>query len=310
MCYNIKLDLKQRTYDIIEAQQNDDIIVEFEIFDNGIIVDLNEKAVLIKMSTPSKRYIIQSDNLTISENKILAKLNKNISKELGTGILNITILTLDSIQDSTFNIPIIIHECAISENSLVEDDVVTLLEDLDRKIAEATIIKTKIEQAIESGELSKFVTNSKLTTEISSLNSDLTGKISETNSNLLSEINRVESKSDEENKSIKNNIEVQISTVKNTALKDTNGWKKDQATGIIEQWGYVENVTGNWSIVKLPIAMGYDIRNIVVTPVWLDGSPGYLTPTVQKNDNSSFKISASNSIHGNKGACYWRVIGH
>ncbi|EAV2253164.1 hypothetical protein EXO78_06130 [Salmonella enterica] len=86
----------------------------------------------------------------------------------------------------------------------------------------------------------------------------------------------------------------------NTASKASNGWFKDQNTGLIFQWGISE--TTEDATIMFPIVFPTSVTSVVTTCI-NDGEAGNAS-TVQNLTNTSFTLHAAG--HNN----YWQAIGY
>lgn len=93
----------------------------------------------------------------------------------------------------------------------------------------------------------------------------------------------------------------------NTASGATNGWIRDEVTGIITQWGYVSstNKTVNFNIPFVQSAFCIMVSNANSQGEKVDNAFAYI------KDKDSFFIATKGSSLGNISAfpCYWLAIG-
>ncbi|HHT38658.1 MAG TPA: hypothetical protein GXZ95_04510, partial [Mollicutes bacterium] len=70
----INLDTSKENYILAKCKQNDDLILEASIYENGLEKNLTNAAIIIQALKADKTYIIQNTNITKENNKIIANL--------------------------------------------------------------------------------------------------------------------------------------------------------------------------------------------------------------------------------------------
>lgn len=150
--YNLNLDIKEKNYNQIKCIRYDNIEVNFYIFDNSQKVNLDEFDVQIKTQFENGNFIIQTDNIAKIDNRINCKLDPKFTDNNGEFELQITLLKNNEIK-SLFAIDLIVLEGSIKEEKVSEENVVTIIKELDYKIVEAINTRNSLVESIESGNI-------------------------------------------------------------------------------------------------------------------------------------------------------------
>lgn len=153
---SINLDTSKENFLVNKCKQNDDLVLEAFIYENGAELDLTNKEIIIQALKSDNTYIIQNTEIVKENNKILAELDRDFSRVSGTTKIEI-LLVESGKQNTTFSFYLEVSASVI--NGAVESsNTVTILEALDNKIIEtgqvldeAIQVKEDTEQLIESG---------------------------------------------------------------------------------------------------------------------------------------------------------------
>ena len=145
----INLDTSKENYLVAKCKQNDDLVLEASIFENGLEKDLTNAAITIQALKADKTYIIQNTNITKENNKIIANLDRDFSRVPGTTKIEI-VLVESGKQNTAFSFCLEVVGSVI--RGVVESsNTVTILEELEEKIVEAGQVRDETEQLIQSG---------------------------------------------------------------------------------------------------------------------------------------------------------------
>ena len=183
----VNLDTTKENYLVSKCKQNDDLILEAFIYENGLELDLTNKEISIQALKPDKTYIIQNTEITKSKNKFTANLVKDFTRIAGKTEIEI-VLTESSKQNTTFSFCLEVVGSVI-RGAVQSSNTVTILEALDNKIVEAGQVKDETEQLIESG-------GAATKGEVKEINAQLDQKINLNEDIFYNEIN-IEEKRDE-----------------------------------------------------------------------------------------------------------------
>ena len=132
-----------------KCKQNDDLILECSIFENGLAKDLSNCSIVIQALKADKTYIIQNTDITKSNNKFTANLVRDFTRVPGKTEIEI-VLTESSKQNTTFSFCLEVVGSVI-RGAVESPNTVTILENLQEKIVEAGAVKEETEQLIKSG---------------------------------------------------------------------------------------------------------------------------------------------------------------
>lgn len=132
-----------------KCKQNDDLILECNIFENGLAKDLSNCSIVIQALKADKTYIIQNTDITKSNNKFISNLVRDFTRVPGTTKIEI-VLVESSKQNTTFSFSLEVIGSVI-KGAVESPNTVTILENLQEKIVEAGAVKEETEQLIKSG---------------------------------------------------------------------------------------------------------------------------------------------------------------
>ncbi len=144
---NIDLDLKNNMYSAITVQQNDDVVLVCEIYDNGIQVDLSNYTVIANFTTANDAFInIAGSKITKNNNKTTIVCEKYFSQSVGTATGQITLVDTTSKQASTFPLKIKVNK-GIINNPTACNNAATILEEISKASVTATTAVDNIKDA-------------------------------------------------------------------------------------------------------------------------------------------------------------------
>ena len=146
---SINLDTSKEFFLNSKCKQNDDLILEANIYENGLAKDLTNCSISIQALKADKTYIIQNTDITKKNNKFIANLVRDFTRIAGKTEIEI-VLTESSKQNTTFSFCIEVVGSVI-RGAVQSSNTVTILENLQDKIEEAGQVKAETEQLIEKG---------------------------------------------------------------------------------------------------------------------------------------------------------------
>lgn len=145
----VNLDTSKENHLVAKCKQNDDLILEANIYENNLEKDLTNCSISIQALKSDRTYIIQNTDITNSKNKITAKLVKDFTRVAGA--TNIEVVLIESgKQNTTFSFHLEVVNSVI-KGAVESTNTVTILEELENKIVEAGAVKEETEQLIENG---------------------------------------------------------------------------------------------------------------------------------------------------------------
>lgn len=145
----VNLDTSKEVFLNSKCKQNDDLILECNIFENGLTKDLTNCSIVIQALKADKTYIIQNTDITKNKNNFIANLVRDFTRVSGETEIEI-VLTESSKQNTTFSFCLEVVGSVI-RGAVESKNTVTILENLQDKIEEAGVVKQETEQLIEKG---------------------------------------------------------------------------------------------------------------------------------------------------------------
>lgn len=145
----VNLDTSKENFLVAKCKQNDDLILEANIFENGLALDLTNKTITIQALKADNTYIVQNTDITKTSNKVTVNLIRDFSRVPGTTKIEIVLIE-SSKQNTTFSFYLEVVGSVI-KGAVESRDTPTILEALQEKIVEAGQVKEETEQLIVSG---------------------------------------------------------------------------------------------------------------------------------------------------------------
>lgn len=146
----INLDLKTNNYSELELKQGCDDTVIATITDLGEVCDLTGQVVTVEMLKADKTFIIQNNDITVLNNKITIKLNKDFTRVFGKAKLQIKLTKATEIMGS-WVVDCWVREGAINQAIGESGNIVTIIETLENNINLAVAENAKTENLILNG---------------------------------------------------------------------------------------------------------------------------------------------------------------
>lgn len=165
--YSIDIDLKQkRTYQqILKFNQYDrGVYVKVSLFDDGEPYTIpSTETPIVELSLPKGTgYIISGSSIKdIVDNTFRFAIDRNISLNSGDAFFNVALVdkeTGTTTRKGSFKNSIKIISNSIDEGTVSTDLAVSIIETLQNNVATATATEASLEEAIEAGNLSNYVT--------------------------------------------------------------------------------------------------------------------------------------------------------
>ena len=145
----VKLDTSKESFPSVKCKQNDDLILEADIFENAEMLNLTNKQIVIQALKDDRKYIIQNTEITKNNNKVIAELDRDFTRISGTTKIEIVLIE-SSKQNTTFSFYLEVGASVIS-GAVESTNTVTILEELENKIVEAGAVKEETEHLIQNG---------------------------------------------------------------------------------------------------------------------------------------------------------------
>lgn len=146
----INLDLKNNNYEDIELKQGCQDTLIATITDLGEVCDLTGQVISVEMLKADSTFIIQSNDITVTGNKVTIKLNKDFTRVKGKAKLQIK-MTKDGIVNGSWVVIAWVRPSAINDNIGQSENIVTIKEELDKSIVQAKVENDKTQDLITNG---------------------------------------------------------------------------------------------------------------------------------------------------------------
>ncbi|MDI9215939.1 BppU family phage baseplate upper protein [Clostridium tertium] len=195
----VNLDTSKEIYLAAKCKQNDDLILEASIYENGKALDLTNKEMVMQALKANNTYIIQNTEIAKENNKIVASLDRDFTRVPGTTKIEI-VLTESGKQNTTFSFYLEVVGSVI-RGAVESTNNVTILEKLQNNIILATENNLNLKDNVKSA----IIENTSATKNIENLNVE--------NSNAVSNI---EDLNKENIKAIENVSAIEIKNVEAT----------------------------------------------------------------------------------------------
>ena len=146
----INLDLKINNYAELELKQGCNDVVIATITDLGEVADLTGQNVSVEMLKADKTFIIQNNDITVLNNKITIKLNKDFTRVYGKAKMQIKLTKATEIMGS-WVVDCWVRESAINTAVGESGNIVTIIETLKDNVDLAVLENDRTENLITTG---------------------------------------------------------------------------------------------------------------------------------------------------------------
>ena len=146
----INLDTNRECYEPKKCKQNDDLLFEANIFENGVKKDLTNCSIVINAVKPDKTFIIHTKDINKQGNKITTELSRDFTRLWGKTLIEI-VLTENNKQNTTFTFFLEVKRSILDGVVTASANVITILEELTDKIRDAIKVKEDTEKVIRDG---------------------------------------------------------------------------------------------------------------------------------------------------------------
>lgn len=130
----VNLDTSKEIYTIFKSKQNDDLILEVNVFENGEGLDLTNKEIAIQALKGDNTYIIQNTDITKLNNTFTAELVRNFTRVPGTTKIEV-VLVEGGKQNTTFSFYLEVVGSVI-RGAVESKDSITSLEKMQDAVIE------------------------------------------------------------------------------------------------------------------------------------------------------------------------------
>ena len=166
----VNLDTSKDAFLNSKCKQNDDLILEANIYENGASKDLTNCSIVVQAKKADNTYIIQNTDITKDKNKFIAELVRDFTRVPGETKIEV-VLTESSKQNTTFSF-ILEVDASVIKGAEESKDLITSLEVMQDAVVEMGKISEETKELIQnSGAASKE--------EINKVNTQLAEKANE-----------------------------------------------------------------------------------------------------------------------------------
>ena len=159
----INLDLKIDNRQIIELMQGYNYTLNFNVFDNSDIIDLEGTIAQLHLKKSDQKYIIQTSGIKIKNNTVTVELDGDFTRIDGLAKLQL-IITSGGKKFGSWVVDANVKKQVITDTDIKSEDKVTITEELTEAIKkgqeavrESEEAKNKLDQSIKAGELENYV---------------------------------------------------------------------------------------------------------------------------------------------------------
>lgn len=150
----INLDTSKEYFKHEKCKQNDDLLLEANIFENGLSKDLTNCSIVVQAKKADNTYIIQNTDITKDKNKFIANLVRDFTRVAGKTEIEV-VLTESSKQNTTFSFCLEVIGSVI-KGAEESKDLITSLEVMQDAVVEMGKISEETKELIQnSGAASK-----------------------------------------------------------------------------------------------------------------------------------------------------------
>lgn len=227
------IDIMKKNYSKIQCLVGDTLELDIDILVNGEPFNIESFNVMIEQGLENGNFNIQSDGITKKKNNLICSLSNRFTSIKGKHFIDISIAK-EGYKKTTFKLPFEVHEGAIPEDSLEQEVVISIIEELKVEISKAQALKEPLNSSINQAaaiknQLNTMVTDGKT---LSNTLPNLINQAGDRNTTLNQTINTANST----NTTLRNtnNTANQTNTTLNNTVNTANN-TKNQLQNIINQ---------------------------------------------------------------------------
>lgn len=333
-----KLDLSDKGYlQRKDISQYDDRTLTIHLFSHGEPFIADNKSITLEAKNQNNNVVIQNSNISKSGNIVSVDIVKDITRISGTVDLKL-ILVENNKRISTFKFGLNVDSSVTTGSTVVPGIAIDVIETLQNKIVEATLVKDQTEKLIKEG---GAATPGDILTQTNKKVDKVEGKGLSANDYTNTdkeEVAKVKDKADiTEVTNLKqsiDNIKANgiIPTTQNAVIGTTSNPFKEiflgeinkgesgyttLPNGLILQWGKtMVDLTGgvdmNYTTVTLPIPFKTAMLSVSTTLSSTTADKYYVLTNAQMIDNTKFYVSAGvvREAVGANVSVYWLALGY
>ena len=146
----VDLDTNRDNFILKKCKQNDNLELIANIYEDGLKLDLTNYVVGINAIKADGKYRVQNTDIVKNDNQIKAKLDRDYTRAPGMTLIEVILRDGEDF-NTTFNINLEVHP-SVTYNAVKEsDNTVTILEDLQDKTTNATLVRDELDALIKAG---------------------------------------------------------------------------------------------------------------------------------------------------------------
>jgi len=155
---NFKIDINKQNYIYEDAMQNDDIVLQITLFENGIPYNLGANTVTLNWLKADGTFVLinTTKEINIINNVVNIILPRDCTRAIGEVAFELSIKDTNNKQISTFPVSINVIGSVLSGNKEPSKNLITSIEELENVIVNATNLadtkKTELDTSIANAQ--------------------------------------------------------------------------------------------------------------------------------------------------------------
>lgn len=145
----LDIDLKSSSRVSVKCKQLDDIVLNFDIYNDGAIENIENYNVELRVVKPDNKFVIQSKDIMKKGNNIKIECIQDITREKGRAKGELRFVNKNNKQKTSFDVIIDIKPGVLDGSEGESQNVITIIEELDTAIDEARKIIEDLGDDIE-----------------------------------------------------------------------------------------------------------------------------------------------------------------
>ncbi len=132
-----KIDIEKQNYVKRECMQNDDIVLNITLFENGIPYNIGTNKVTLNWVKNDNTFVLinTTKEINITNNVVNIMLPRDCTRATGEANFELSIIDINNKQVSTFPLCIDVVSSVITSNTVLSGNIVTATEELNASIA-------------------------------------------------------------------------------------------------------------------------------------------------------------------------------
>lgn len=253
----VDLDANRDNFILKKCKQNDNLELIANIYEDGLKLDLTNYVVGINAIKADGKYIVQNTDIVKNDNQIKAKFDRDYTRAPGMTLIEVILRDGEDF-NTTFNINLEVQPSVTYNAVGKSDNTVTILEDLQDKTTNATLVRDELDALIKVGNaatkdelkiVSDEVNLKANQTQVDTINTQLNNKANKTEINQLAD-GKLDKTQLNDTQTTNNNI-WSAEKVNQMISAIPKGEKGDPGTASTSIDDSVTNTTQTWSSQKI-----------------------------------------------------------